>query len=69
MFFNNCFYRESRGNPCFPAKALGELFKDFKVIPDPEFKSLDLKSLRSRGQDREQGKAETTITGVSQASF
>jgi hypothetical protein len=47
MFFNSCFYRESRGNPCFPAKALGELFTDAKVISDPEFKSLDLKSLRT----------------------
>ena len=47
LFFNTCFYRESPGNPKFPAKALGELFTNTRVIPDPEFKSFDLKSLRT----------------------
>jgi hypothetical protein len=42
-FYNDCFYRQSPGNPYFPAKALGELFVDLKVIPDPEFKPIDLK--------------------------
>ena len=46
-FYNDCFYRQSPGNPCFPAKALGELFVDLKVIPDPEFKPFDLKYVRT----------------------
>jgi hypothetical protein len=45
--YNDCFYRQSPGNPCFPAKALGELFVDLKVIPDPEFKPIDLKHVRT----------------------
>ena len=48
LFFNTCFYCESPGNPKFPAKALGELFTNTRVIPDPEFKSFDLKSLRTK---------------------
>jgi hypothetical protein len=51
MLFNTCFYSESPGNPCFPAKALGDVFTDTKVIPDPEFKSFDLQTLRHQGPE------------------
>jgi hypothetical protein len=55
LFFNTSFYRESPGNPSFPAKALGELFTNTRVIPDPEFKSFDLKSLPHYRPDIDQG--------------
>jgi hypothetical protein len=54
MFLNTCFNRESSGNPWFPAKALGELFTDSKVTPEPEFKSFDLKSLCPGDPDMDQ---------------
>jgi hypothetical protein len=63
MLSNSCFYRESRGNPCFPAKALGELFASSKVIPDPEFQSFDLAPLRAKDRNIDQEKlGETTVS-------
>jgi hypothetical protein len=59
LFFNTCFNRDSPGNPWFPAKALGELFTDSKVIADPDFKSFDLKSLRTTDPDMDQGDPNT----------
>jgi hypothetical protein len=46
-FYNDCFYRQSPGNPCFPAKALRELFVDLRVIPDPELNPFDFKYVRT----------------------
>ena len=48
MFFGTFF------NCKWSAKALHELFTDAKVIPDPEFKSFDLKSLRTKSPDEVQ---------------
>jgi hypothetical protein len=53
MFFGTFF------NCKWPAKALQELFTDAKVIPDPEFKSFDLKSLRTRSPDEVQVEGDT----------
>ena len=47
MFFGTFFFG-TFFNCKWPAKALQELFTDAKVIPDPEFKSFDLKSLRTK---------------------
>jgi hypothetical protein len=55
MFFNARFNRGSPGNPWFPATALQELFVDVSVIPDPEFKPFDLKFLRAKDPDVDQG--------------
>ena len=52
MFFGTYFNCE------WPPKALRELFTYAKVIPDPEFKSFDLKSLRTKGPDKDQEEAD-----------
>ena len=53
MFFGSCF------NCKWPAKAIQELFTSAQAIPDPEFKSFDLKSLRTRDPDIDQDEPNT----------
>jgi hypothetical protein len=53
MFFGTFF------NCKWPAKTLQEFFTDDKVIPDPEFKSFDLKSLRTKSSDEVQVDGDT----------
>jgi hypothetical protein len=53
MFFGTLF------NCKWPAKALHDLFTDAKVIPDPEFKSFDPKSLRAKSPDDVQVERDT----------
>jgi hypothetical protein len=55
MFLNARFNRESPGNPWFPATALKEVFADGSVIPEPDFKTFDLRFLRARDPDVDQG--------------
>jgi hypothetical protein len=40
------------------AKALQELFASSKVIPEPEFQSFDLRSLRMEGPDKYRAKTD-----------
>jgi hypothetical protein len=55
MFFGSIF------NCKWPAKAVTELFTDAKVIPDPEFKSFDLKSLRTASPDEVLVERDTSV--------
>jgi hypothetical protein len=43
----------------WPAKSLQELFTSAQVIPDPEYKPFDLKSLRTRDPNSDQRLADT----------
>ena len=53
MFFGTYFNCE------WPPKALRELFTYARAIPDPEFKAFDLKSLRTKGPDKDRDEGDT----------